>query len=72
MESTSDERTANNTVRHQYRLLSDEEKAQVTELKDKGLDFIETCNRIGKSRELDLAIVKMEEAVMWSVKAVTK
>ena len=72
MESTSDEHIVNNTVRHQYRVLTEEEKAQMTELKDQGLKFIETCERIGKSRETSLAITKMEEAVMWSVKALTK
>ena len=70
--STSDERTVNNAVRHTYRVLTDAEKAQMLALKDKGLEFIELCNTIGKSRELSLAITNAEQAVMWAVKHVTK
>jgi len=38
--STDDNRTINNAVRHQYRVLSDEEKAQMMAVKDMGLEFI--------------------------------
>ena len=72
MESTSDERTANNVVRHEYRTLSDEEKDQMKALKDLGLEFIKSCDDIGASRELSLAKTKAEEAVMWAVKHVTR
>lgn len=72
MDSTSDERTANNVVRHEYRVLSEEEKGQMKDLKDRGLAFIEACEKIGNSRELSLAKTKMEEAVMWAVKHVTR
>ena len=71
IESQSDERTANNAVRHTYRVLSDEEKAQMIALKDLGAMFILTCNNIGKSRELSLAVTNAEQAVMWAVKHVT-
>lgn len=71
VDSASDDRTANNAVRHKYRVLSDEEKAQMTELKDMGAAFLEKCDTIGSSRELSLAKTKIEEAVMWSVKHVT-
>ena len=70
--SESDERTANNTVRHTYRVLSPEEKQKMLELKDIGAEFITACNNIGSSRELSLAVTKAEEAVMWAVKHVTK
>lgn len=53
------------------RLLSGEEKMQVKEIKDIEADFIRLCQRIGKSRELSLAITKMEEAVFWSTRHVT-
>jgi len=69
--STSDERTVNNVVRHEYRVLTDLEKAYMKEIKDMGADFIGHCNTIGKSREMSLAITKMEEAVMWAVKHIT-
>lgn len=34
--ATSDERTVNNTMRHQYRVLTDEEKAQMQRVKKRG------------------------------------
>jgi len=70
--SASDDRTANNAVRHTYRVLSDDEKAQMLALKDMGAAFIAKCEEIGKSRELSLAITNAEQAVMWAVKHVTK
>jgi hypothetical protein len=69
--SASDDRTANNAVRHTYRVLSDEEKAQMVALKDLGAAFIEKCDEIGGSRELSLAKTNAEQAVMWAVKHVT-
>ena len=71
IESQSDDRTANNAVRHTYRVLTDEEKAQMVALKDAGAAFIALCNAAGKSRELSLAITNAEQAVMWAVKHVT-
>lgn len=71
VDSASDERTANNAVRHKYRVLSDTEKAQMVELKDMGAAFLARCDEIGSSREMSLAKTKMEEAVMWAVKHVT-
>lgn len=71
VESTSDERTANNTVRHKYRVLSEAEKADMVALKDMGEAFLVKCEELGHSRELSIAKTKMEEAVMWSVKHVT-
>ena len=72
VDSASDQRTVNNTVRHQYRVLSDAEKAQMQDLKDKGLAFIEACHGLGVSRELQIAITNAEQAVMWAVKHVTR
>jgi len=69
--STDDQRTSNNTMRHQYRTLSDEEKQQMQSLKDLGLQFITLCDDIGESRELSLGKTKAEEAVMWACKHVT-
>ena len=50
--SESDGRTANNAVRHTYRVLSDEEKAQMVALKDIGAAFIAKCQEIGASRDV--------------------
>lgn len=72
IDSTSDDRTANNAVRHTYRVLTDEEKAQMVALKDIGAAFIAKCQEIGGSRELSLAITNAEQAVMWAVKHVTR
>lgn len=69
--STSDERTANNTMRHQYRVLTEDEKAS-QKIKDIGLEFHTFIDTLGKSRELSLALTKIEEAVMWAVKHITK
>ena len=84
VESTSDERTVNNLMRHQYRVLTDEEKVQMQAIKDRGLQFVEYLHLIGEtppmlggspagqsSRELSVAQTKIEEAVMWAVKHVT-
>lgn len=71
VDSASDDRTANNAVRHTYRVLSEAEKAQMVELKDLGVAFITKCNEVGKSRELSLAVTNAEQAVMWAVKHVT-
>jgi hypothetical protein len=72
VDSTSDERTVNNVVRHEYRVLTDLEKAHMKEIKDIGLDFIKHCETIGTSREMSLAITRAEEAVMWAVKHITR
>lgn len=69
--STGDGRTVNNAVRHAYRVLSDDEKATMQEIKDKGLALIELIDSVGSSRELSIAKTKTEEAVMWAVKHVT-
>lgn len=72
LKSDSDERTKNNTMRHQYRVLSEEEKSQMLAIKDMGAQFVDYCDGIGQSRELSLAKTKIEEAVMWAVKSLTK
>ena len=71
IDSASDDRTVNNTMRHAYRVLSDAEKANMSAIKDKGLEFHALVSGMGKSRELSLAATKVEEAVMWAVKHIT-
>lgn len=69
--AAKDERIANNTVRHQYRVLTDTEKFQMITIKDHGalmLGFVET---LGAKREYSIAKTKIEEAVMWAVKGLT-
>jgi len=81
VKSESDERTTNNSaaVRHNYRVLNDEEKAWMVSLKDLAHEFLDKCDEIGRatttggsSRELALAKTNAEQAVMWAVKHVTR
>lgn len=69
--STSDDRTVNNTMRHAYRVLTDEEKASMQTIKDAGLAFHGQIAALGNSREVSIAKTKVEEAVMWAVKHIT-
>lgn len=69
--STSDERTVNNVMRHEYKVLNEDEKAAMQKVKDDGLAFHEFLDSLGGSRELALAKTKIEEAVMWAVKHIT-
>ena len=80
IDSASDDRTANNAVRHQYRVLSDEEKAQMQEIKDLGAAFIAKLHEVGgtdpngdrfASRDLSLANTHAEDAVMRAVRHIT-
>lgn len=72
VDSTSDERTVNNVMRHQYRVLGDSEKAAMQAIKDKGLELHNLIESLGASRELSIAKTKTEEAVMWTVKHLTR
>lgn len=80
VDSTSDDRTANNAVRHQYRTLSDLEKQQMQRVKDLGAQFIAMLHEIGEtdaatdwqaSRNLALAQTHAEDAVMRAVRHIT-
>lgn len=72
VDSTSDERITNNVMRHEYRVLSDAEKRQMKEIKDQGLSLLTLIESLGASREVSLAKTKVEEAVMWAVKHITR
>lgn len=70
--SDTDARTVNNTMRHQYRVLTEGEKAAMMAFKDLGLHFLTALDKQGKpGRETALARTKIEEAVMWAVKGIT-
>lgn len=76
--STDDARTVNNVMRHEYKVLTDGEKIAMQAIKDKGLELFLLLDAIGRdngaspSRELALAKTKVEEAVMWGVKHITR
>lgn len=71
VDSTSDNRTVNNTMRHTYRVLSDAEKANMQAIKDEGIKFHDLVSGLPSTRETSLAKTKIEEAVMWAVKSIT-
>jgi hypothetical protein len=71
VESASDGRTLNNTMRHKYRVLTDAEKQNMSTIKDLGLEMHDFVGGLGNSREISLAKTKIEEAVMWAVKHIT-
>lgn len=75
-DSESDKRVMNNVMRHKYRVLEPSEKQTMVDIKDMGLQFynlMEDMERAdGRSRELSLAKTKIEEAVMWAVKHITR
>jgi len=71
VESTSDELTRNNVMRHQYRVLNEAEKTDMALVKDMGLELHAFLDALGQNRELLLAKTKVEEAVMWAVKHIT-
>ena len=83
--SESDDRVSNNSLRHQYRILSDAEKDQMVRAKDLGLSFINLLHEIGgtdplndpenprfASRDLALANTHIEDAVMRAVRHITR
>ncbi len=77
VDSTSDDRTANNVMRHEYRKLTENEKTDMKALKDAGAEMLRTIETVEShyptsSRELSLAKTKIEECVMWAVKHVTR
>lgn len=72
VDSTGDARTVNNVVRHEYRVLSDGEKAAMKRLKDDGLAMHEFLAALGDSEEIRQAQLRVREAVMWGVNHITK
>lgn len=71
VDSTSDQRTINNVMRHEYRVLNEDEKALMQTIKDMGLQFHDLIAACGQSREISVAKTKVEEAVMWAIKHIT-
>ena len=61
-------------LRETYKVLTEEEKQKVANIKSVGgafLVILDTVGNVTRSRELALAKTKLEEAVMWATKAVT-
>lgn len=77
VDSTSDDRTVNNSTRQQYRVLNDEEKKAVDWFKEFGAEFITYCEQCRNEnpeagREFSLAITHAEDAVMRAVRGITQ
>jgi len=45
--SEDDQRVVNNTLRQNYRVLNDVEKAQMSALKEKGQEFLDLIDEVG-------------------------
>lgn len=69
--ATDDNRTLNNTARHQYRVLTDAEKDTVTQFKDLEVQFTQLLSSLGDKREYALALTNIQQATMWAVRGVT-
>ena len=61
-----------NVMRHSYRELSDLEQERMLMIKDMGREFYNRCSQMGQSEELAMAKVKIQEAVMWATKHITR
>jgi hypothetical protein len=59
-------------VRAAYKELEAEQSFQIASIKEIGQELIDLLNTLPESRELALAKVRVEEAVMWAVKSVSK
>ena len=59
-------------LRKSYRALSEEENTVISNIKECGQNFLQLLEDAGDSREISLAKTKVEEAVMWAVKHVTR
>lgn len=80
--STDDKRVENNPpqrpvlpgdpMRVQYRLLSDDEKRLMGELKLAFEDLWSKVDALGASRETSLAKTHLEDACMWAIKHLTR
>lgn len=55
-----------------YRPLTVQEKVDVNSIKNMGEEFINFLQTLTASRENSIAKTKIEEAVMWAVKGITK
>ena len=61
-----------NIMRHEYKTLTADEIQQVNDIKSAGKAFWDLCDGHSASREMSIAKTKIEEAVMWAVKHLTR
>ena len=67
------------TFRKEYRQLTDEDRARILDCKtyaSRMLEFFDLCipqsERSARSHAMNIARTKLEETVMWAVKALTE
>lgn len=78
IDATSEQRVINNVARHEYRVLSEAEKADMKEIKDLGAALIAKIEEVkartpssGIYKEFEVSVTRAQEAVMWAVKGLT-
>ena len=73
VDSASDDRTVNNVMRHEYRVLSEGEKLSMRHIKDMGLGLIRAIEAgVPEGREASLAKTRIQEGVMWAIRGLTE
>jgi hypothetical protein len=55
-----------------YRPLSSDERENMYLVKEKGQEFLDFLDTLGRSPEMGQAKIRLEEAVMWAVKHITR
>ena len=55
-----------------YAELSHEQMDLMRDVKEKSESLIMIIDSVGRSREMSLAITKLEECVMWAIKGITE
>lgn len=79
--SAGDDRTRNNVMRHEYRILNSDEKELMRQVKDAGVAFLDLVDKVrnltcqqpqARARSCALAATNAEQAVMWAVKGLTE
>lgn len=63
---------AEQAIRPVFKELSEDQKTKVDQLKAKGIELHALIGSCPPSREASVAKTKLEEAIMWAVKGVTK
>lgn len=57
--------------RPKYKLLSDQEKAEIDLVKARAEELLKAIENGPAGRERSIAVTKLEESVMWAVKGMT-
>lgn len=69
---SDDEKMPTSRFRPKYRALSDAEKKLHDNIKDNAQYMERLFDLIPPSREVSIALTKLEESIMWAIKGLTK